>query len=148
MKRSTAWLIATLAIALPVAVIAGNFKLYPGAVLDSKATDEARKLAEMVRQKSPALGVQAGEPSIYTTTDPFEKVLAFYQGIAKEYDMPGSKERKLPSGQALRQAFFIFDGAPDLASSKLWAKIQRPYVGDLEFKDIRDVTAIVVSERK
>jgi len=40
--------------------------------------------------------------------------------------------------------FFIFDGAEDLTSSKLWVKVQRPYIGE----DVRDVTAIVVTEKK
>jgi len=44
----------------------------------------------------------------------------------------------------LWEAYFIFDGAQDLANSKLWVKVQRPYIGE----DIRDVTAIVVSEKK
>ncbi len=44
----------------------------------------------------------------------------------------------------LYEAYFIFDGAKDLAGSKLWVKVQRPYIGE----DIRDVTAIVLSEKK
>ena len=35
------------------APIVAQFKIYPGAVLDQKATGEARKFAEAVRQKAP-----------------------------------------------------------------------------------------------
>jgi hypothetical protein len=47
------------------------------------------------------------------------------------------------------------DGADDLMSSKLWIKVQRPYIGRVkmegfqpEYGDVRDVTAIVVAEQK
>jgi len=148
MKTAVMIVSIILVMMLPAAAKAAEFMVYPGAKMDQKATEEARKLADSVRKQAPRMAANTGEPTIYVTADPIEKVLTYYQGIAKEYQMPGPKERKLPSGQPLKQAFFIFDGASDLASSKLWAKIQRPYVGDLEFKDIRDITAIVVSERK
>jgi hypothetical protein len=137
-----------LVLTLSAANMAGEFKVYPGATVDQKATEEARRLADNVRKQAPRMAANTGEPTIYVTADPVDKVIEFYRGVAKEYQMPGPKARTLPSGQALKQAFFIFDGASDLASSKLWAKVQRPYVGDLEFKDIRDITAIVVSERR
>ena len=64
--------------------------------------------------------------------------------------------QKLPSGQELKEAYFIFDGGKDITVSKLWIKIQRPYIGGMEigkdfqvkYKDVRDVTAITVSEQK
>lgn len=92
----------------------------------------------------------------YTTDDSFEKVVAFYKGIAKEYTLPGQgKTRKLPDGRELKQAFFIFDGAADLITSKSWAKVQRPFIGSIEMKgytpeyhDIRDLTEIVFTEKK
>jgi len=67
--------------------------------------------------------------------------------------MPGGK---LPSGQDLKVTFIIFDGAADLMASKSWAKIQYPFIGQIEFKgaggpqykDLRDLTEIVVSEKK
>jgi hypothetical protein len=148
MKCAVMGIAIILILTLSAATMAGEFKVYPGAKVDQKATEEARRLADSVRKQAPRMAASTGEPTIYVTTDPIEKVFEFYRGIAKEYQMPGPKEKKLPSGQALKQAFFIFDGASDLASSKLWAKIQRPYVGDLEFKDIRDITAIVMSERR
>lgn len=103
-------------------------------------------------------GMKGMQSTIYTTTDPFEKVYAFYNGMAKEYQMPGQpkgRPRTLPSGQQLKDAYFIFDGANNLMDSKLWIKIQRPYIGNLKiegftpkYEDIRDMTAIVVSEKK
>lgn len=71
--------------------------------------------------------------------------------------MPGQEVqvRKLPSGQELKESYFIFDEARDLLSAKLWIKIQHPYIGRVEmeglnprFQDIRDITSISVSERK
>jgi hypothetical protein len=120
---------------------AGDFKPYPGAKMDEKATKQAREGA--VAAKTPEV-----KPTIYTTSDSFEKVASFYKGIAKEYMMPRasgtSGKPKKREGYDLWEAYFIFDGAQDLASSKLWIKVQRPYIGE----DIRDVTAIVISESK
>jgi hypothetical protein len=67
--------------------------------------------------------------------------------------MPGMpKGRKLQNGQELKQAYFIFDGAKDLSTSKNWAQVQRPLIGsideNLQPRDIRDVTVINVSQRK
>jgi hypothetical protein len=49
---------------------------------------------------------------------------------------------ELPSGGVLRETYFIFDGAKDITTSKLWIKIQRPYIGSVEtgkdFKVILD----------
>lgn len=122
-------------------IFAGEFKLYPGAKIDEKATKEANDAAQAAKMSN----VKA---TIYTTTDSFSKVSSFYKGIAKEYTMPrasgtSGKPKKYESYD-LYEAFFIFDGAKDLASSKLWVKVQRPYIGE----DVRDVTAIVVSEKK
>ena len=36
---------------------------------------------------------------------------------------------KLSSGQELKEAYFIFDNAADIMTSKHWIKIQRPYLG-------------------
>ena len=101
---------------------------------------------------------KAPKSTIYTTGDSFQKVFDFYKNMAKEYQMPHQKEgkvKKLPSGQELKEAYFIFDGANDLMSSKLWIKVQRPYIGRVKmegyqpkYEDVRDVTAIVVAEQK
>ncbi len=131
-------------------VIAAEFKPYPGSKIDQKATKEA---TELLKQSG-----MAGKATIYTTNDAFEKAHAFYKKSAKEYKMPGEEggKKRLPSGQEIREAFFIFDGAPDITTSKLWIKVQRPYIGSVEmgkdfqvkYKDVRDVTAITVSEQK
>jgi hypothetical protein len=108
---------------------AQDFKTYAGSKLDEKASREASAAAP---------GKQS---EVYTTGDAFDKVDAFYKGLYKEYTMrsPGPK---LPSGQQIRWSFFIMDGGKDLASSKYWMKIQRPYVGGADGKDIRDLTVI------
>jgi hypothetical protein len=125
------------------------FKAYPGATkYKPPDTEESREAAK---------ALPAGTESvIYLSNDSFEKVFAFYKDLGKEYAMPGMKRNKtLPSGQPLTEAYFIFDGAADLAASRNWAKIQRPYVGSVTFKggkpeynDVRDITAIVVLQKK
>jgi hypothetical protein len=71
--------------------------------------------------------------------------------------MPGQgkgEEKRLPSGEVLNEAYFIFDGSEDLMNSRLWAKVQRPYIGrigakglETTFEDVRDVTMIITVEK-
>lgn len=121
-------------------VFAAEFKPYAGAKIDEKAAKEAMEAAQAAKMSK----VKA---TIYTTTDSFQAVSSFYKGIAKEYTMPRASETtgkpKKYEKYDLYEAFFIFDGAKDLANSKLWVKVQRPYIGE----DVRDVTAIMVSEK-
>lgn len=123
----------------PMLGLASQFKVYPGASLDEKATKEARELATQAKQ--------AGSPRIYTTKDPFQKVALFYKELGKEIAMPRSSGTKGNPKKIekydLWEAYFILDGALDLSSSKSWVKVQRPYIGER----VRDVTAIVVVER-
>ena len=114
---------------ISVPCVAQDFKVYSGSKLDDKAGREASAAAP---------GKQS---AVYTTGDTFDKVYAFYKSLYTEYPM-GSTGPKLPSGQPLKWAFFIVDGGKDLASSKYWMKIQRPYVGGADGKDIRDLTLI------
>jgi len=149
MKRSRVVWAAALSLLAAMVVLAEGFKLYPGAKkFTPPDTDETREAA-----KAMPPGMQS---TIYLTDDAYEKVSAFYQGVGKEYAMPGMpKTAKLPSGQEMKQTFFIFDGAADLGGSKSWAKVQRPYIGSVDvksgvpdYKDIKDVTAIVAVEKK
>lgn len=123
-------------------VFAGDFKVYPGAKVDDKLTREANEYAAKAKMAAP-------KATIYVTGEAYEKVVTFYQGVGKEYQMPGvsGTKTKLPSGKELKSAFFIFDGAKDLMSSKRWAKIQRPYIG-LAMEEGPDMTYIIVSEKK
>jgi len=121
--------------------------------VDEATTREARRAAA----QSP---FQPAElvPTIYLTDAPFEKVAAFYRGLGREYRMPGRQgqgPQKLPGGRELQEAYFIFDGAKDLMTSRRWAKVQRPYVGGMklvgrtpQFQDIRDVTVIILTTGK
>jgi len=109
--------------------LAQDFKPYPGGKADEKASREA------------SAAVPGKQSQVFTTDDPFEKVYSFYKGLYKEFTM-GNASPKLPSGQPIRWAFFILDGAKDLASSKYWMKIQRPYVGGTDGQEIREVTVI------
>lgn len=137
----TLCLVAVMTFALLMGSYAAELKTYPGAKLDETATREVREAAAAAKMT----GVT---PTVYTTPDPFEKVTSFYKGLGKEYVMPrasgtSGKPKKFEKYE-LWEAFFIFDGAKDLATSKLWLKVQRPHIGE----EVRDVTAIVVSEKK
>jgi hypothetical protein len=133
--------------------LAGDFKAYPGARVDEAATRAASQDAA----QSP---LQAREMviTIYLTNAPFEKVAAFYRARAREYKMPGRQgagPEKLPGGQELKAAYFIFDGARDLVTSRCWAKVQRPYIGGVQmqgrtpqYQDIRQVTVITLFKEK
>ncbi|MGQ9638651.1 MAG: hypothetical protein ACUVT6_12815, partial [Thermodesulfobacteriota bacterium] len=62
-------------------IFASEFKVYPGAKMDEKATKEANEAAQAAKMSN----VKA---IVYTTADSFQKVSSFYKGIAKEYSMP------------------------------------------------------------
>jgi hypothetical protein len=138
-----------LTLALTAGAAAQGFKPYPGATRynppDTKETRDAMK------------ALPAGTTTAtYTTTDSFEKVVAFYKGSAREYQIPGMRSGgKLPNGQEMKHTFLIFDAAADITTSRSWAKVQHPFIGSVDFKagapeykDIRDVTAIVLTEKK
>jgi hypothetical protein len=110
-------------------LLAQDFKPYTGSKADEKASREASAAAP---------GKQS---EVYTTSDSFDKVYAFYKTLYKEFPM-SSHAPKLPSGQPLKWAFFIIDGGTTLANSKYWMKIQRPYVGGVDGSDVRDITVI------
>jgi hypothetical protein len=123
------FVVGMILISVNLSCLAQDFKPYPDAKLDEKSSREAS-------------GAAPGKQSeVYTTGDAFEKVYAFYKGLYKEYKMSSSSP-KLPSGQQIRWAFFILDGGKDLASSKYWMKIQRPYVAGADGQEIRDITVI------
>jgi hypothetical protein len=132
------------------AVLAGGFKVYPGA-----------KVEEIYETRQSGGGTKmskAPKVVIFTTTDFFENVVAFYRGTGREYRMPGSsgKPNKLPSGQELKEAYFIFDNAADIMTSKHWIKIQRPYLSRERTKEgfqgkygaPREITAIIEEDKR
>ena len=130
MRRSVSLLLAGMLFASAnVLCLAQDFKPYAGSKLDERASREASAAAP---------GKQS---QVYTTGDSLDKVYAFYKGLYKEFTMR-STGPKLPSGQQVKWFFFIVDGGTTLANSKLWLKIQRPYVGGADGQDIRDITII------
>ena len=134
---------------LTIGAAGQGFKPYPGAT--KYTPPDTKENREMMKAMPPGITSTA-----YITKDAYEKVVAFYKGSAKEYKMPGMPaNRKLPTGQEMKQTFFIFDGAADITTSKSWAKVQNPFIGSVDFKggapvysDVRDVTEIVLSEKK
>jgi hypothetical protein len=131
MRRLALLLVAAgmLLASVNIPCLAQDFRPYAGSKLDEKASREASAAAP------------GKESEVYTTSAAFDDVYAFYKSQYKEYTMRSSGP-KLPSGQPIKWAFFILDGGKDLASSKHWMKIQRPYVGGTDGKDVRDVTVI------
>ena len=108
---------------------AEDFKPYPGSKVDEAASSEA------------SATVPGKESRVYTTPDALEKVSSFYKGLYKEITMRSSGPT-LPSGEQVHWVFFAVDGETSLAKSKFWMKVQRPYVGGADSKDIRQNTVI------
>ena len=150
MKRGAFVLALVMFFALPAVAFAGSFKVYPGAKVE--AIYEANQSEVGGKMSKPPKVI------IFTTHDFFENVVAFYQGNAREYRMPGSggKPMKLSSGQELREAYFILDDATDIMTSKHWIKIQRPYLSRERTKEgfqgkygsVREVTAIIEEDKR
>jgi len=133
-------------ILISAVLFAQSFKVYPGATkYTPPETEETREMQKMIPPGT--------EASHYTTNDSFEKVVAFYQSLGQEYKMPDRMQlHKLPNGTEVKQAYFIFDGAKDLRSSKSWAQVQRPFIlsmgKDLQPQDVRDITVINFTQKK
>jgi hypothetical protein len=150
MKRGALILTLVMSFTLPTVVFAGSFKVYPGAkledVYETKQSEAGTKMSK------------APKVIIFTTNDFFENVVAFYRGTGREYRMPGTsgKPTKLSSGQELKEAYFIFDNAADIMTSKHWIKIQRPYLvrgrtGEGfqgKYGPVREVTAIIEEDKR
>lgn len=117
---------------------AAEFKAYPGAHRDIQ-------LEQGIRNDPRNQGM---ESEVYLTSDPFERVYQFYKAIGTEDETMKKAAPKLPNGGKIQWAFFTFDGAKSIVGSKVWAKIQRPTVVDVEYKDIRDVTSIQLVRKK
>jgi len=149
MKKGICILASVMLLALPALGLSASFKVYPGAKLDG-----------VYEAKQPEPGskiLKTSKEIVFTTSDPFESVIAFYSGIAREYKIPGRTGRvvKLISGQELKEAYFIFDNAADIMTSKHWIKIQRPYLvkdqakgASGKYGNTREVTAIIEEDKR
>lgn len=135
MRLETLCIIAFLAVvAFGTPAIAQDFRVYPGSKIDQAAGHQA---------STQASGAQC---EVYTSADSFDKIYGFYKGLYREAPTP-LPTQKLPDGENIKWAFFILDQGKDLSHSQYWMKIQRPYIGtigdgDLDFKDIRNVSVI------
>ena len=150
MKRVAFILIFAMFFTLPAPGFSASFKVYPGAkvedIYETKQSEAGTKMS-----KGPKV-------VIFTTNDFFENVVAFYRGTGREYRVPGTsgKPIKLPSGQELKEAYFIFDNAADIMTSKHWIKIQRPYLSRERTREgsrgryeaVREVTAIIEEDKR
>lgn len=115
-----------IALTLSLPLLAGTFAEYPGSDLDKKLTEKAQAMSDKA-------GKKASTKAFYTS-DSFEKVAAFYLKRSKEFKMKRPAQ-KLEDGTAVKQAFFIFDGAASINTSKDWVSVQNPLIGDVQFKD-------------
>lgn len=150
MKRVAFVLALTILLLLPASGFSATFKVYPGAKVED--------VYEVKQSEAETKMSKSHKVIIFTTNDLFENVVAFYRSIAKEYRVPGmaGKSAKLSSGQELKEAYFIFDGAGDIMNSKHWVKIQRPYLvrGRTRegfhgrFETVREVTAIIEEDKR
>jgi hypothetical protein len=116
--------------------IGQNFKVYPGSEID--ATMESREISHATQD-----GLHVVQPAhIYTTEDPYEKVVEFYKKLGVEHPTPNIM------GKNVNFTTFIFDGAQRMQDSKSWAIILRPYMGPVTTsgnehqQEVRDVTVI------
>ena len=117
---------------------AAEFKVYPGAQRD-------QQLEQAIKKDPRNQGIDS---EVYLTPDSFEGVYQFYKAIGTEDESMKKFAPRLPNGGRVQWAAFTFDGAKSISGSTVWAKIQRPTVVDLEYKDIRDVTSIQLVRRK
>ena len=138
--------ILALSFALTAAAFAHDFKVYPGAVPDQQTANRLMKVAS------------GGNFHIdfYTTTDPFDKVVAFYRTMYKEARPAASPIQPLRLTSYLgvstgtQEAWFVLDGASDLATSKSWITVSHPWtmretaglVGKWYYFTIKKVTVI------
>ena len=130
----------------PLSIFAGEFKPYPGATLDKKATDEANK--------SMGRGESTCKLSVYLTSDAYDKVVQFYKGMGMEHPIFANVPKfkgQLPVGEELRKTAVILDGVPEVGESSLWIQIQHPFILEVkmkghtaEFLDVRDPTGITL----
>jgi hypothetical protein len=150
MKRRAYLLALAMIFALSASVFAASFNVYPGARVED--------IYEPKQSEIEAKISKAPKVIIFTTNDPFENVVSFYRGTGREYRIPGSsgKPTKLPSGHELKEAYFIFDNAADIMTSKHWIKIQRPYLSRERTKEgfqgkygpVREITAIIEEDKR
>ena len=127
-------------------VLAGEFKPYPGATLDKKATEEANK--SMGPDQSTC------KLSVYLTPDAYDKAVQFYKGMGTEHPIFANVPKfkgQLPVGEELRKTAVILDGVSEVGDSSLWVQIQHPFILEVkmkghtpEFLDVRDLTGITL----
>ncbi|MGD0578400.1 MAG: hypothetical protein ABSC08_05675 [Bryobacteraceae bacterium] len=137
MRKIVCYLVGAAALLVMTSALARaqEFKPYPGSQLDEKLSREASAVAT------------DRESKVYTTSDSFDKVYAFYKGLYKQdTKMPAGP--KLPSGQQVQWAFFLIDGGKDLSTSKLWMKVQYPMLAGPDGKDVRNITHIQVVRKQ
>jgi len=140
--RKLFWMLCMVIICAAV-LKAADFQPNSGAKIDEKSAKMAKQVAQGTVKRT-----------IYTTPDAFEKAATFYKGIAKEYKVKGAagKTKKIPSGQELKLAPAHPISWHPSFGSRSSVRISEISTGrggfDFKHEDVRDVTAIVVSEKK
>ena len=122
--------------------MAAELRVYPGATAEDFAAWQRRH---------PDVTVPRGmHVKRYSTPDPLDKVIAFYAKIGREAGQ--EKRLTLKTGEEIRMRTFILDGTKkDVATSKLFVRIQRPYVdfitSEFRAEGVKQLTAIEVISR-
>jgi hypothetical protein len=143
-----------LGISLPLVLmtsvaIGGGFRYYPEAAVYTPPDTEAnRQFTDALR---PGVTIRAWLTQARSSTS-----WAFTAPWARNTSLQaGCPRRSFPAGQLIQKTFVIFDGVPDLVTSRQWIRIQRPFVGaasdahgGAQHQEVRDVTEIVLTERK
>lgn len=137
--------------ALTQTAFAAEFRPFPGATLNEQLTNEV--VAELARAR-PRAQLLYGKPQVYTTTAPFDAVLAFYKNLgAREFIVPtpwttGPHEEMIPSekivgsppgGMKFNKAILVLDDAPEPFKSHRWVEISHPVAGKLVGRKIDDI---------
>jgi len=121
------------------AALGADPQLYPGA-----KTDAWVKGCLAGVKKVPIAADKLLSTSYYVTTDPFDRVVEFYEKLAKPRPVPSETLQKLPNGATAQMTKF-FVGGP--VSGEL-VVVQRPAVCMSGAKEVRDVTLIEVHRNK
>jgi hypothetical protein len=138
MKRAA---ISAALLGVSLLAVAAEVRIYPGATAED---------FEAWRRKHPNVTVPAGmHVKRYTTPDPLDKVVAFYAKIGSE---SGQERRlRLQTGEEIHMRTFILDAKEDVQTSKLFVRIQRPYVEyispEMRGEGVKELTVIEVVSR-
>jgi hypothetical protein len=103
---------------------AAEINVYPGAKMEKA---EMKSTAAAMAKLAPKVRKLIGVSTIYTTTDGFDKVYAYYKKLYPETAPELKKNKvKISTGQIVSEAYFCLDSAKTFDESKHYLMIQSP----------------------